>query len=131
MSILVSRLRVIAVPVVLGLGLVATVASGGLAKSQEPAVCGINATSGGGMIALQAVFTSDADVTASYQFKVVSSGPGGNTTVSQGGQFAAVANQTKTVGQMSINDGSTYDVDFKVTVDGAEMDCSQTIPSRT
>jgi len=131
MSIFVSRLSVIAVPVLLGLGVIGVAASGGMAKASDPAVCGINATSNGGMIALQAVFTSDADVTASYQFKVVSSGPGGHSTVSQGGLFSAVANQTQTVGQMSINDGSTYEVDFKVTVDGAEMDCSQTIPSRT
>ena len=131
MSIFDSRLRIIAVPILLGLGLVGVAATSGQAKSQDPTVCGINATSNGGMIALQAAFTSDVAVNGSYQFQVVSSGPGGNSNISQGGAFAAPANETVTLGQVSINEGATYQVMFKVTADGMDMDCSQTMPSRT
>lgn len=131
MSIFDSRLRIIAVPVLLGLGLVGVAASSGQAKSQDPTVCGINATSNGGMTALQAAFTSDVAVTGSYQFKVVSSGPGGSSNISQGGPFAAPANQTVTLGQVAINDGATYNVVFTVNANGVDLDCSQTVPSRT
>jgi hypothetical protein len=131
MSIFVSRLRILAVPVLLGLGLAGFAATSGQAKTQDPNVCGINATSNGGMTALQATFASDVAVDGSYQLKVVSSGPGGNSNISQGGQFTAAAHENLTLGQVSINDGSTYEIHFKVTVGGAEMDCSQTIPSRT
>jgi hypothetical protein len=131
MSIFDSRRRIIAVPILLALGLVGVAASSGQAKSQDPTVCGINATSNGGMIALQAAFTSDVAVNGSYQFQVISSGPGGNSNISQGGPFAAPANETVTLGQMSINDGSTYTIVFKVNANGVDLDCSQTIPSRT
>jgi hypothetical protein len=131
MSIFFSRLRVLAVPVLLGLGLAGFAATSGQAKTQDPTVCGVNATSNGSMMTLEAVFGSGADVTGSYQLNVNSSSGGGSSSVSQGGQFTAVANETTTVGQMSINDGSTYKVDFKVTIDGTEMDCSQVLPSRT
>jgi hypothetical protein len=131
MSIFDSRLRIIAVPILLGLGLVGAAATSGQAKGQDPTICGINATSNGGMTALQAAFTSNVDISGTYQFQVVSSGPGGNSNISQGGQFAAPANQTVTLGQVSINDGSNYQVQFRVTAGGVDLDCSQTIPSRT
>lgn len=123
------RLRVIAIPVLLGLGLIGAAANASLAKSASPTLCGINAQSSGGMIALQAAFKSDVAVNGSYQLRIVTSGPGGNSNVSQGGGFSAAANDVVTLGQVSVNSGSTYQVDFKVNANGVDLDCSQEIAS--
>lgn len=124
-------LRLLAVPVLLGLGLVGVAANSGQATIADPLLCGVKATNNGNMIALQAAYTSDVAVSGSYQFKVTSSGPGGNSNISQGGQFTAAAHESLTLGQVSINDGSNYQVVFTVSANGVDLDCSQTAPSRT
>ena len=123
-------LRIIALPVLLGLGLAGFAVTGGQASVNAPTVCGINANSSGGMIALEAAFQSDVAVNGSYQFRVMSSGSGGSSNISQGGAFAAAANDLVKLGQVSINSGSTYQVEFTVNANGVDLDCSKDVAAR-
>lgn len=131
-----SMLRAVTVPAVLGLGLLAlAVAAGqaetatGPAETKSPVTCGIDAVESGAMIAIDAAFRSDVATTGSYQFRVASSGPGGSSNISQGGNFEAGANDTVSLGKVTINKDAQYEIDFSVTANGVSLDCSKDIVS--
>lgn len=124
------RLSTVAVPILLGLGLVGAAVANTETVNNAPAICGINAHANGGMIALEAAFRSEVPVSGSYQLKVRSSGAGGNSSISQGGPFTAMAKTDVTLGQVSVNSAGSYQVEFTVNANGTTLDCSNEIASR-
>ena len=118
---LVSR---IAVPAV-ALAIIAGAATSGFANSTPRDLqCGIATTTKGGMLTIQGVVLSPADVGGEYSFSLRSRNGGSSSDNSQGGAFAARADTPTMVGQVSLNAGARYDLDFTVTVDGKRIDCN-------
>jgi hypothetical protein len=112
--------------VLLGIGLAAMAASSGMANSGASIQCGVVEGSQGGMLALEGTILSPVAVSGEYKFSMRSSSNGGSSNISQGGYFSVEANQATAVGKVLINAGSSYDIDFAVTIDGRKLDCSQT-----
>lgn len=109
---------------VLALGLGAFAATSGMANPAEgSADCSVLTSTSNDMLVLEGSLLSPVPLHGSYQFKVQSSDGGGNTNISQGGNFSAAANQRTTLGQVMINTGSNYQVDLVVTANGKQLDC--------
>jgi len=108
----------------LGLGLAALAATSGMANAgSNSGTCGVLTSTQNGMLLIQGSILSPVPLEGSYQFKVQSSGGGGNSNISQGGNFSAPANEQTTLGQVMINAGSNYEVDLDVTANGQKLDC--------
>lgn len=108
----------------LGLGMTAIAATSGTANTGAgSAVCGVLTSTHNGMLLIQGAIQSPFPLQGSYQFKVQSTGGGGNSNISQGGDFSAAAHQQTTLGQVMINAGSNYKVDLDVTANGKRLDC--------
>ena len=115
----------------LGLGLVGLATSAGIANSTPPSnACGVTAKTQNGMLHIEGAVLSPVTLTGEYKFSLQSSGGGGSSTINQGGLFTAAANEPTTIGQVTINAGSTYTVALGLKVDGKIMDCSQDFASR-
>jgi hypothetical protein len=113
-----------------GLGLAALAATSGMANASAASdACGIVTSTQNGMLVIEGTVLSPVALDGSYQFAIQSSGGGGNSNISQGGQFTAAANQQTTLGKVMINAGSNYDVDFTVTANGKKLDCDQEVAS--
>ena len=115
---------------VLGLGLATLAATSGSASAgttASAATCGVLTSTHNGMLVIQGSILSPVPLQGSYHFKVQSSGGGGNSNISQGGDFSAVANQQTTLGQVMINTGSKYQVDLDVTANGKRLDCDNAL----
>jgi len=135
------RLAARAIPLLLGVGVIGAAlgaASPAASIDQEtgaasrgahaPVRCVINSGSSGGMLTLQGLLSADIDVAGSYQFAVRNAGGGGSANISQGGDFALLAGETVTLGQVMLgNNGSIYDARLTVTVDGETLECSERI----
>ena len=110
----------------LGLGLAGLATSAGIANSTAPSdTCGITSTTQNGMLLIQGAVLSPVALTGEYKFSLQSAGHGGSSTINQGGAFTAAANEPTTIGQVTINAGSTYTVALGLKVDGKILDCSQ------
>jgi hypothetical protein len=113
-----------------GLGLAALAATSGIANASAASdACGIVTSTQNGMLVIEGAVLSPVAIDGSYQFAIQSSGGGGNSNISQGGQFTAPANQQTTLGKVMINAGSNYNVDFTVTANGKKLDCDQEVAS--
>jgi hypothetical protein len=115
---------------VLGLGLATLAATSGSASAgttASAATCGVLTSTHNGMLVIQGSILSPVPLQGSYHFKVQSSGGGGNSNISQGGDFSTVANQQTTLGQVMINTGSKYQVDLDVTANGKRLDCDNAL----
>lgn len=123
------RPGIIAVPVLLGLAMAGAAFANG-DTTDNAAICGINAKHHGNMVTLEAAFHSSVAAIGSYQLNIKSSGVGGNSHISQGGPFAAIANDVVTLGQVSVNSNSTFAVEFTVIANGVALDCSTDIATR-
>ncbi len=114
----------------LGLITAALAASSGMANaSGNSGTCGVVTSAQNGMLLIQGAVLSPVALDGSYQFSVQSSGGGGSSNVSQGGQFSAPANQETALGQVMINAGSNYKVVLDVTANGQKLDCDQELAS--
>ena len=114
----------------LGLGLAGLATSAGIANSTAPSnSCGVTSTTRSGMLHIEGTVLSPVALTGEYKFSLQSSGHGGSSTINQGGVFSAAANQPTTIGQVTINAGSTYTVALGLKVDGKILDCSQDFAS--
>jgi hypothetical protein len=113
-----------------GLGLAALAATSGIANASAASdACGIVTSTQNGMLVIEGAVLSPVAIDGSYQFAIQSSGGGGNSNISQGGQFTAPANQQTTLGKVMINAGSNYNVDFTVTANGKKLECDQEVAS--
>jgi hypothetical protein len=114
----------------LGLIAAALTASSGMANaSGNGGACSVVTSTQNGMLLIQGAVLSPVALDGSYAFSVQSSGGGGNSSISQGGQFTAPANQQTTIGQVMINAGSNYKVVLDVTANGQKLDCDQQLAS--
>lgn len=120
-----KRLGVI--PALFGLGLAALAVTSGQAgtTSAGPVQCGITSTTQNGMLMLEGALRTDVAVNGSYQLRLQSSGSGGSSNISQGGNFSAAAHDNISLGKVMINAGSKYDLVFEVTANGQKLDCDQ------
>ncbi len=109
---------------VLGLAVAGFAASGHAGSTDGAVQCGIEATTANGIISLQAVVLAKTPVAGAYSFAVASQGPGGKSNISQGGRFAAGANEPVALGRASFNSNAQYQVIFEVTANGVELDCA-------
>lgn len=117
--------------IAIGLVVAALAASAGLANPpvDEATQCGVAASSERGMLALEGSILSPVALNGEYRFSIRSSGNGGSSNISQGGYFAANANEATPLGKVLINAGSSYSVIFDVTADGKKIVCDQDIAS--
>jgi hypothetical protein len=93
--------------------------------------CGIATATERGMLAIEGVVQSPTALSGEYRFALKSSGNGGRTNISQGGQFSAAPGTAVTLGRVMVNAGSDIDVDFTVTAGGRTLDCSRQFASFT
>ena len=129
MTLSLMRTSALALPVLLGIGVTAFAAPGGLANTATPAPqCGVTPSTSHGMMTLEAQVLSPKSMTGSYSLAVQSRSNGGSTSLSQGGNFTVEANTIATVGSVSINAGARYTADFSVTIDGKTHYCADTLP---
>jgi hypothetical protein len=119
-----------AIAAALGLVLAGLAAAGSQAGTTPgPLQCGVDAKSVNGMTSIQGQLLSSVPVEGAYTFGVVSKGPGGRSNVSQGGHFAAGADEPVVLGMVTLNGNAHYQVAFEVTVDGVKLDCAGSIAS--
>lgn len=105
-----------------------TVAGLAAASSQAGAAgvqCGIETKTTNGMTSIEGVLHAAAPVDGAYTFTIVSKGPGGRSNISQGGRFAAGANESVTLGRATLNSNASIDVVFEVEANGVDIDCSK------
>ncbi|MFD1251552.1 hypothetical protein DEVEQU_03603 [Devosia equisanguinis] len=93
--------------------------------------CGVSTKTEHGMLAVEGVLQSPTALNGEYRFALKSSGGGGSTNVSQGGAFSAAPDAAVSLGRVMVNAGSKIDVDFSVTANGKQLDCSQQFAART
>ena len=77
------------------------------------------------MRTIAATVRSPGAVSGQYRLVIRSTGNGNTSTVSQGGDFSAPADEDTSVGQVQINAGTRYSIDFSITVEGETIDCTQ------
>ena len=87
--------------------------------------CGVTTKIQGGMQAVEGVLVSPSALSGEYRFTLKSSGGGGSTNISQGGQFSAAPNAEVSLGQVMVNADAHVNIDFTVTANGKTFDCSQ------
>lgn len=87
--------------------------------------CGVTTKTEGGMLAIVGTLVSPKPLAGEYRFALKSSGGGGSTNISQGGQFSAAPNAEISLGQIMVNADAHVNVDFTVTANGKTFDCSQ------
>ena len=113
-----------------GLGLAVLASTSGMANASTASeACGIVTSTQNGMLVIEGAVLSPVALDGSYQFAIQSSGGGGSSNISQGGNFTAAANQQTALGKVMINAGSNYSVDFTVTANGKKLDCDQDVAS--
>lgn len=93
--------------------------------------CGFATTTDRGMTAIEGTLLSPVALTGEYRFALKSTGNGGSTNISQGGQFSAAPGTQITLGRVTLNAGASVAVDFTVTANGKTLDCSSALPSHT
>lgn len=107
------------------LGLTSAIANPATASS----TCGVLTSTQNGMLLIQGMVLSPVALDGVYQFRVQSSGTGGNSNISQGGTFTAPADQETVLGQVMINAGTDHKIALDVTANGKKLDCDQDFPS--
>lgn len=118
------RLIALSVPLLLGLG----IAGANADQQTGPIQCGIEAKTDGGMVGFRGLVQASSDISGSYSFRVASSGNGGSSDISQGGNFSARAGDELHLGKVMLSNGGQYDVDFEVTANGQAYDCNGSAP---
>ncbi|MDB5614587.1 MAG: hypothetical protein JWQ22_2240 [Devosia sp.] len=117
--------------VALGLVIAAIAATGGMANSgsANSVQCGIVETAQKGMLVLEGMLTSPVAISGEYRLAIRSSSNGGSSNISQGGYFTAKADEATSLGKVTLNTGSSYNVVFDVTANGKKIECDQDITS--
>jgi|FEC22Drversion2_1045045.scaffolds.fasta_scaffold00041_114 hypothetical protein len=116
-------------PAALGIGMAgAALGTDPAAATSQPLSCEIRETSINGMVALEAIVRADAPVSGSYSFKVVSTGGGGRSNISQGGEFQVGPGVPATLGTVTLGQrGVTFNAQLEVTSGGKRISCSERI----
>jgi len=112
---------------VAGLGLTgAVIGSDHIEHSrEEPLRCEIQRISPGEMTSLQGVIETDKAVSGTYEFRVVSSGRGGQSNVRQGGAFSATSGGVVKLASIMVGgSGTSFDASLEITLNGKTIECS-------
>ncbi len=123
-----NRLHLTAAALVLGLGAAGFATADGQpsASNDGPLRCEIVASAANGMTALEGVLHTDAAISGSYRFRVVSSGGGNSSNISQGGEFSASPNERATLGTVMLgNSGGSYKATLEVIANGKTVACTE------
>jgi hypothetical protein len=123
-----NRFHIIAASVLVGLGAAGFATADGTpgAALGEPLRCEIVASRSGGMTALEGVLHTDAVISGSYRFRVVSSGGGGSSNIQQGGEFFAAPNEPATLGTVMLgNPGGKYKATLEIVANGKTIACTE------
>ena len=95
-----------------------------MVADDEPFHCEVRTSYRNGMTMLEGVVESDEALSGRYQFRVVSAGRSGSSNIQQGGQFSVDADETVTLGRVSLGGSSAdYDATLTVTLDGVTTEC--------
>lgn len=114
-----------ALPLLLGLGMVAGAASAGMANADTPTPrCTIVEHTQNGMRSIEGSVLSPRAITGEYRLAIKTRTNGNSSSVSQGGVFAAPADEPVSVGQVMINADTRNSVDFSITVGGQTIACA-------
>lgn len=109
---------------VLGL-VIAGLAVAGSSAGAAGIQCGIEMKTANGMTSIEGVVHAAAPVDGAYKFAIASKGPGGRSNISQGGRFAAAANESVTLGRATLNSNAAIEIVFEVEANGVSLDCSR------
>lgn len=104
--------------------------AGDTQTANDPVRCEISAQNRGGMIQLSGLMHADQDIDGSYRFKVQSAGSGGNTNISQGGQFHAGPNGPTTLGMVMLSADTAYNVVLEADANGERYECEERLGGR-
>jgi hypothetical protein len=124
------------VPLALGLGVMILAAQGegegSRAQAAEgPISCKIEVQQSGGGVQLQGVVFASKAARGTYELEVIKSGGGGQSNISQDGEFDAAAGVPAKLGVVQLGgDGGSYHATLKVTSDGNEVSCEKTAGTR-
>ncbi len=112
---------------ILGLGTAgASTGAGQSTSTSDPVHCEIQTSTGRGMTTMEGLVFTDAKISGSYQFRVMSSGRSGNSNIRQGGNFTATPDNPVTLGKIMLgNRGASYNATLKVTVNGTTIKCDE------
>jgi len=123
----------------MNLGVIALLALGGASVAASTTngadngglACGVSTQNAHNMLTLEGVVQSPEAISGEYRFALKSSGAGGSSNISQGGQFSAQAGESVSLGKMTINAGANTNIDFSITTGGQKYDCSQQVTAVT
>lgn len=123
----------------ISLGVVALLALGGAGVAASTVgsaengglACGVSTQNAHNMLTLEGVVQSVEAISGEYRFALKSSGAGGSSNISQGGQFSTRAGESVSLGKMTVNAGSNTNIDFSITTGGRKYDCSQQFTALT
>ncbi len=91
---------------------------------EQKANCQIQASTNNGLTTIKAIFHSDIALAGVYRFTLAGSGGGGNSNISQGGNFSARANDDLILGQMMMGgQAAIYDASLEITANGTSITC--------
>lgn len=93
--------------------------------------CGIATQTERGMMSIEGVVQSPTALTGEYRFALKSQGAGGTSNISQGGRFSATPGTPVSLGKVMVNAGASIDVDFIISADGKQLDCSAPLVTHT
>jgi hypothetical protein len=93
-----------------------------------PMRCDIRQSRAGNQIVIEPIVQSDRSLVGAYSLSLTGGGSGGSSSIRQGGDFAAEAGRTTTLGRMSVGaSGAAYSVTLKLTAGGASVSCTRNV----
>lgn len=120
------RLMTILALVLLPVGAVAAMTT--TSQSDEAQLCEIKATSGAGMVRLDALVHTDRHVGGTYTFRVEKSGDTGSSTINQSGDFDAAAGHPAILGSVSLDSkGAEYKATLDVVIGDKNFSCTKQV----
>ena len=106
----------------------AGIGAGQAGANAGPVRCEIQATKSGGMVTLAGIVHADRSIAGSYSFRVASTGGGGGTDISQGGEFNARPGHAETLGQVMLGGrGTVYEASLDVSAGGKTYRCKERV----
>ena len=123
------------VPLALGLGVMVLVAQGEAGRqaraADSPLSCKIEVQQSGGSVQLQGVVYAAKAASGTYELEVIKSGGGGQSNISQDGEFEAAAGVPAKLGVVQLGgDAGSYHATLKLMANGTEVSCEKTAGTR-
>ena len=123
-------LKILAIPVLLGIGGTSLAAQTGreISQTDAPLSCELAATTDSGMFAIKGIVKADAPARGTYRLEVKSAGGSGHTNITQGGGFTTDSQGAAELGNVMLGgSGSSYVVKLMVEADTRSAECTDTL----